>query len=461
VKVKKPHEMTFSEFAESVRPSGAVNRMPQLGTGQEVLTYSVYMNGPAAEELSGDAQEHHYRDVMLHALTEKLGLNPEAFRDNLKVAELVATRSAWMTAVLDASVQHTPNNETRVLSPEVVRDYEMITEGLTHPWIQQQISAQRALSQNLSPALHAAEMAVGSTVIERIPDEVTTGKIVSQNPDFTVQAIGDGEVVAHENRRLAAVPTIGQNVTVTYYRGNGQVFENSQDLHVSAPYIDEKNGDLAINLLDHEQNVQQVVLFNGVAALAKFVEEQGLDPKLVEQGLEARSSNPKKIVTPPKPERTPASEMYIDEKSGCLAFDYMENGGKHTVLFGSVQALEQHAHEFKIDTKRIEHARGLEAAQNVGREDLAGEWSLAKAQQSAKRDYETVTIANKDKGRYMGPVMMETQYHVIQDVGRQAAVIHDKRDLEKVPAVGQRLAVNYEQGRGQVQERGTNKGHGR
>ena len=95
--MKKPHEMTFSEFAESVRPSGAVNRMPQLGTGQEVLTYSVYMNGPAAEELSGDAQEHHYRDVMLHALTEKLGLNPEAFRDNLKVAELVATRSAWMT----------------------------------------------------------------------------------------------------------------------------------------------------------------------------------------------------------------------------------------------------------------------------------------------------------------------------------------------------------------------------
>lgn len=459
--MKKPHEMTFSEFAETVRPSGAVNRMPQLGAGQDVLTYSVYMNGPAASELSADAQEHHYRDVMLHALTEKLGLNPDAFRDNLKVAELVATRSAWMTAVLDASVQRSQDGPAYRLSQEVVSDYEMITEGLSHPWIQQQIRAQQALSHNLRPALQAAEVVVGGSVVERVPDEVTTGTIVSQNLDFTVQAIGDGEVVAHENRRLAAVPTVGQNVTVTYYRGNGQVFENSLNLQVSAPYIDQESGDLAVRLLDGNNNVQQVVLFNGVASLAKFVEEQGLDPKLVEQGIEVRTSNPKKIVTPPKPERTPASEMYIDDKSGCLAFDYLEGGGQHTVLFGSVQALEQYAHEFKIDGKRIEQARTLEAAQTVGRGDPAGEWSLAEAKQAAKRDYETVSIANKDKGRYMGPVVMETQYHVVQDVGRQAVVIHDKRNLDKVPAVGQRLAVNYEQGRGEVQDRGASKGHGR
>lgn len=459
--MKKPHEMTFSEFAETVRPSGAVNRMPQLGTGQDVLTYSVYMNGPVADELSVDAQEHHYRDVMLHALTEKLGLNPDAFRDNLKVAELVATRSAWMTAVLDASVQRSPAGAAYRLSQEVVHDYEMITEGLSHPWIQQQIRAQQSLSQNLRPALQAAEVVVGGSVVERVPDEITTGTIVSQNLDFTVQAIGDGEVVAHENRRLAAVPAVGQNVTVTYYRGNGQVFENSQDLQVSAPFIDQKSGDLAVHLLDRENNVQQVVLFNGVASLAKFVEEQGLDPKLVEQGIEVRTANPKTIATPPKPERTPASEMYIDDKSGCLAFDYLEGGGQHTVLFGSVQALEQYAHEFKIDAKRIEQARTLEAAQNVGRGDPIGEWSLSEAKQAANRDYEMVSIANKDKGRYMGPVVMETQYHVVQDVGRQAVVIHDKRNLDKVPAVGHRLAVNYEQGRGEVQDRGASKGHGR
>lgn len=454
--------MTFGEFAESVKPSGAVNRMPQLGNGQEVLTYLVYMNGPAAQELSADAQEHQYRDVMLHALTEKLGLNPEAFRDNLKVAELVATRSAWMMAVLDASLQRAPDGATYVLPQEVVRDYETITEGLTHPWIQEQIRAQRALSQNLEQSLRAAETAMGGTVKDRVPDEVSTGTIVSQSPDFTVQEIGSGEVVAHENRRLAAVPAIGENVTVAYYRGSGQVFENSQNLHVSVPYVDDKSGDLAVKLVDSEQNVQQVVLFNGVASLAKFVEEQGLDPKLVEQGIEARTANPKRIVAPPKPERTPASEMYLDEKSECLAFDYIENGGKHTVLFGSVRALEQHAHEFKIDTKRIEQARDLEAAQNISRGDPAGaEWSMAEAQQAAKRDYETVTVANKDKGRYMGPVVMETQYHVVQDVGRQAAVIHDKRDLERMPTVGQRLVVNYEQGRGQVQDRGTANGHGR
>lgn len=459
--MKKPHEMTFSEFAEAVGPAGAVERMPQLGSAHEVLTYSVYMNGPAASELSADAQEHRYRDVMLHALTEKLGLNAVAFRDNLKVAELVATRSAWMMAVLDASLQRTGDGRPYALPPEVMHDYEIISEGLTHPWIQEQVLAQRALSLTLGPSLRAAEAAIGGPVTERVPDEVTKGLVVSQSPDFTVQAIGTGEVVAHENRRLVAVPAVGQNVTVAYYRGSGQVFESSQDLQVSPPYVDDKSGDLAVKVLDRQQNVRQVVLFNGVASLAKFVEEQGLDPKLVEQGIEERASHPKKTAMPPKPERTPASEMYLDEKSGCLAFDYTESGGTHTVLFGSVSAIERHAHEFKIDTKRIAQARALEAEQGAIGDALGGAWSMAEAKQAAARDYETVSIANKETGRYMGPVVVETQYHVVQDVGRQAAVIHDKRDLERMPAVGQRLAVNYEQGRGQVQDRGAGKGHGR
>lgn len=139
----------FAEFAKAVVPDGAVNRLPQIGSGMEVLTYSVFMNGPAAKDIPFDSQESHYQDVMLHPLTEKLGLNPEVFRDNMKVAELVAIRFAWMAAVLDSSLQRDQQGSLVVNSPEIVHDYELLTDGLNHPWIQEQIMLSEAMDKTL------------------------------------------------------------------------------------------------------------------------------------------------------------------------------------------------------------------------------------------------------------------------------------------------------------------------
>lgn len=291
---KRPCEMLFGEFAESVKPSGAANRLPQLGSGQEVLSYSVYMNGPLVTAMPEEAREHVYRDVMLHALTEKLGLNSESFRDNLKVAELVATRAAYMSVVLDASTRKGFEADVYKPAPEVMSDYETLTKGLDHPWFRKQLDMQRALSASLQPALSTAAGVLGMTVAEIMPEEVTCGVVVSQNLDFTVQSNGNGSVVAHENRRLAELPVVGQDVTVVYYRGNGQVFANEKSLDVSAPFVDAKTGDLAVTLLNGSSQGQQVVLFNGLASFAKFVEEQDLDKKLVEQAIEARTATPKK-----------------------------------------------------------------------------------------------------------------------------------------------------------------------
>lgn len=358
-----PSELPFAEFATSVKPSGAVNRLPQIGSGDPVLSYSVYMNGPHAKDLPADAQEHHFKDVMVHALTDKLGLDSGSFRDNMKVAELVATRSAWMSAVLDASVDKSADRFTggqrmRELSEDVVRDYELLSEsnGLSHPWIAAQLITQRALSKNLQPALDAAQEAVGSQVVERVPREVESGRIVSQNNDFTVQSIGDGEVVAHENRRLGTLPQVGKDVTVTYYRGQGQVFDNNRDLQMSSPYVDEKTGDLAVSFKDKRGEVEEVILFNSVGAFAQFAQDHKLDRDVVEQAFKAREDHPKQPAASKTPDRIPASEMYFDDKSQALAFDYLENGRKHTVLFGDADIVARKASAFGISKELVEQA---------------------------------------------------------------------------------------------------------
>ena len=56
--LKTPAEMSFAEFANAVKPSGAVNRFPSIGVGVDVYSYSVYMNGPLAAELPEHAREH-------------------------------------------------------------------------------------------------------------------------------------------------------------------------------------------------------------------------------------------------------------------------------------------------------------------------------------------------------------------------------------------------------------------
>lgn len=357
------HEMSFADFAASVKPSGAVNRLPQIGSGDPVLSYSVYMNGPTAKSLPADAQEHLFKDVMVHALTDKLGLDSTAYRDNMKVAELVATRSAWMTAILDASIDRSGDRfmsgpKVKELPESVVRDYELLSQGdgLSHPYIAAQLNVQRALSKNLKPALEAAQEAVGSKVVERVPREVETGKIVSQNLDFTVQSIGDGEVVAHENRRLGTLPQVGKDVTVTYYRGQGQVFENARDLQMSAPYIDERTNDLAVSFKDKRGEVEEVIMFNSVSSFAQFVEDHKLGREVVEQAFKAREAQPKAIPTAKLPDRVPASEIYFDDKTQGFAFDYLENGRKHTVIFSDPDTVARKADAFNISKELVEQA---------------------------------------------------------------------------------------------------------
>ncbi|MFD2274716.1 hypothetical protein ACFS07_36085 [Undibacterium arcticum] len=70
-KMKQIHEMTFPEFSNAIQASGGMNRWPQLGAANEVVSYSVFMNGEIADALPEIARTHEFRDVTIHALTEK------------------------------------------------------------------------------------------------------------------------------------------------------------------------------------------------------------------------------------------------------------------------------------------------------------------------------------------------------------------------------------------------------
>lgn len=450
--------MKFEDFADAVRASGAINRWPRLGNDQEVVTYSVYLNGPVASKLPLQYQEHEFKDIMLHALTEKLWLNPTSLRDNLKVAELVSIRGAWMSTVLETSQSRSPTGEIIPLSDDIIRDYELLSAGLTHPWILNEINQQQQMSLGLRPAIEQAEVVHGSPISDRTPDVVSVGKILAQNKDFTVQATHAGEVVTHENRRLMNLPAVGQDVMVSYYRGQGQVI-NRKELTISEPYIDDDTNDLAVNLTNADGIVKEKILFNSINSIAKFQEAEGLDKSFVAQAMDVRAATPKIIEPIEAHNRNVVSDVYIDETSRCIAVNYVENNNQYTALFGSADAMAEHGASMGIKETHIKQAYSLEKEKNLSK-DRNGQRSLLDAHDFVDYVGLKAISANLEKSSYIGTVVGETTHHIIQNIGQHTAVIHDKRILDKLPAVGDKLSVKYESYRAKVDISQRAQGHG-
>lgn len=448
--------MPFAEFANAMRPSGAVNRVSLPGTETDVFAYSVYMNGPVAMQLPPEAVEYHYKDVMVNAMTEKLGLDSSSFRDNLKVAEIVATRGAWMAAVRESA-----KDRSVTLAADVLADYTLLADtesAMTHPWIAAELEKQVALSMGLMPVLAAASQAMGGVpVTDRAPREVGAGRVVSQNLDFTVQKTADGEVVTHENRRLNALPAVGDEVTVSYYRGSGQVVESLEKMNVSEPFIEKASQDLAVGVVDGKGK-KQVVLFNSMTGFRDFVQAHGLDMALVPMAMEARAASPKSEPAKTIPERSIRGGPYIEQDSGCLAIDFTEGGMEHAALFGSIGAMEGCAAEFGISPSMLAVARKLETQQGVPESEVGASrvaiqnrlGSLVANPQKAG-DF-SGQQAPRDGQLYVGKIVAESALHVAQDIGRGHVVVHDLRALDKVVREGESMAVKYQNGRGQVAE---------
>lgn len=439
------HDLSFPAFAEAIRPSGGMSRWPQLGQSKEVVSYTVSMKGDAATQLPETARDHEYRDVAIHALTEKLGLDPQSFRDNVKVVELLALRHTYLSTILEASI---PN----AIQPEIYEEYNRVSDGFTHPWLQEQIQAQRSYDRLLKPALDEAIKAIGPVSAERAAAGVSQGAIVSQNENFTIQSLGNGVIVAHENRRLEHVPEVGEDVTVAYYRGRGQVIANMQSLRIGEPYIDKDTSDMAVNLVDGAGNVKHVVMFNSMAMLNEFAAEHELGRAFVIAAMDAREASPKQ--TRPQPVREPIGDPYLDPSTGTLAVDYAENSMRFTAVFAGADDLVKSPLGAKLAPQSVQKANVI-AADMRRQADAHVARSLEDLKiVTAGRD---VKVADTKSGRYSGTAIADTGVHIVQDRGRNEVTVHDKRALDKVPVVGETFTAEYKGGRGEVSIRQVSK----
>ena len=146
----KPYEMTFTEFAETIEPSWLIvlTRFlkkelpyPEWLTSvsrhtENRVTYMVsWRNLELRKTLPPHAHNYNFNDVELHKFTEALGLNSEFKEDNIKASELLATRNAWIASIQDLYAGYSPC----ALIPEIAAEYVLLTSGLNHPWIREQI----------------------------------------------------------------------------------------------------------------------------------------------------------------------------------------------------------------------------------------------------------------------------------------------------------------------------------
>lgn len=285
----QPYQLSFADFAEAVRLSSGVNR---LDNG---VSFSVYFNGDFAKSLPADVVEQTVTESRASAVVERLGMDAAlslgssaGARDCLFAAGLIAVRGAWMASVMDAAASGV------ALGDAVTADYEALVDGFGHPWVEAQVAAHRGLSGKLPEVLAAAGVAAGRAVTDQIPDELCRGTVLASSSEFTVQATAAG-VVTHDNRQLSSVPMVGSDVTVVYYKGQGQVFDHELALF-SEPFIDPGTGDLALRVADKESRAQKLVLFNSMAAFAQLVEAQGLDKRLVGLAMDLKAAAPKSQV---------------------------------------------------------------------------------------------------------------------------------------------------------------------
>lgn len=154
--------MTFTEFAEAIEPYWLISSArPSKNSSYDSdwltsvwnsadnrWTYCInWRNDALKNELPPDAHQYRFDDLLLHPITERLGLDPGVDADNCKAAELLAIRNAWITAIQQHYGQSTTDIPGCTLTNAAASEYVLLTSGLIHPWIQER-TRQHIADQN-------------------------------------------------------------------------------------------------------------------------------------------------------------------------------------------------------------------------------------------------------------------------------------------------------------------------
>ncbi|MGP8437785.1 KfrB domain-containing protein [Paraburkholderia fungorum] len=112
------------------------------------------------------------------------------------------------------------------------------------------------------------------------------------------------------------------------------------------------------------------------------------------------------------------------------------------------------------EEKRNESQRAF--APTISDSVAAVEASYAVAVKSARDLYgdDTLIQTPNPNGRSVGEIVGRTDFHAVQAIGRGAVAIHDLAKLDRAPAVGRNVAIDYAKGVGVVSDRGKEQDRG-
>lgn len=146
----KIHDLTFTQFARAMTPSwgiGLTNPLDvQPSTAQWLVslwdsadqrtTISIgWQDTPLKAELPPAALRYRFDDLSLQPSTQALGLDAGVDADLRQVAELMATRNAWFSAI-----DHHCGQSDELLANDVAQDYVRLScNWLQHPWVQDSV----------------------------------------------------------------------------------------------------------------------------------------------------------------------------------------------------------------------------------------------------------------------------------------------------------------------------------
>lgn len=159
---KKPYEMSFAEFAETIRPSWLIYVSPPLkwpsvysewlvtvwDSSESHLTYMVlWRNDALKNELPPESKEYRFDDVSICPITERLGLDSDSQDDNCLAAQMLALRNAWVSAIQNYYEQ--TEQYSAPLLNDIAVEYVQLSSGFKHPWIQNEIEGYLAEKKEL------------------------------------------------------------------------------------------------------------------------------------------------------------------------------------------------------------------------------------------------------------------------------------------------------------------------
>ena len=166
----KIHEMSFTQFAWSMMPSWVIGLTNPLDvqpnptqwlaslwdSADKRVTITIqWEDTPSKDALPPDALMYRFDDLSLHASTLALGLDARDHSDLRKVAELLATRNAWLSAI------DTHCRQFDFLLPNLVaQEYVLLScDWLQHPCVQGSVrrykeaqAEEKAVQASRSPA---------------------------------------------------------------------------------------------------------------------------------------------------------------------------------------------------------------------------------------------------------------------------------------------------------------------